>query len=120
MLIAAAFGIALPIINRKLAKSKFFTFIPTASSLGLAFIISPPQSLMLFFGTIAALIWEKVSVANYKGFKQAMYSLSDHIIIAEFCNSLASGLIAGAGLCGVLNAVLQLLDVPTYDPNAGY
>ena len=40
---------------------------------------------------------------------------------AEYCNSLASGIIAGAGLVGVLNAVFEIVGVPTLvDPNAGY
>jgi uncharacterized oligopeptide transporter (OPT) family protein len=34
--------------------------------------------------------------------------------------SVASGIIAGSGLAGVLNAVMQLSGVPTVNPDAGY
>ncbi len=41
-------------------------------------------------------------------------------MLADLMTSVASGIIAGSGLAGVLNAVLELASVPTVDPNAGY
>ena len=38
MLIAAFFGILLPLLNRRFGKAKYAVFLPTASTLGLAFI----------------------------------------------------------------------------------
>jgi hypothetical protein len=58
MLVAAFFGVLLPLINRKYEESKYTVIIPSASSLGLAFIIAPSQSMTLFFGTVLTSLWQ--------------------------------------------------------------
>ncbi len=66
MLIAAAFGIMLPLLNRRLAKSPYAAVIPSASTVGLAFIIPPAQSLTLFYGTVLTAIWQRKNPESCK------------------------------------------------------
>jgi uncharacterized oligopeptide transporter (OPT) family protein len=69
--------------------ARYRTFIPSASSLGFAFIIPPFISLAMFLGAMARVIAEKV---------RPVWSNKYLIVIA-------AGLVAGESLAGILSAV---------------
>ena len=59
MLAAALTGIALVVANRRWGQGKWAVLLPTGSSLGLAFIIDPAESLTLCFGVLLTVLWER-------------------------------------------------------------
>jgi uncharacterized oligopeptide transporter (OPT) family protein len=71
-------------------------YIPSGTSIGIAFIIFPEQSCVLFSGAMAAKIWELRRPEHCERFK----------------DTTASGLIAGAGVMGVLCAIMSFAGVP--------
>jgi uncharacterized oligopeptide transporter (OPT) family protein len=102
-LAGALFGILLPILRRVLKDTRVRPFIPSGSAFGLAFIIFPYQSFTIFLGGVTHLIWSKVRPKSCE----------------ESSFSFASGLIAGAGLFGVFNAILKLSGVKPLFPLDG-
>jgi OPT family oligopeptide transporter len=90
--IAACIGILLPLLRRV---KWLAPYIPSGLAMGIAFIIPAFYSLVMFYGLVAWWIWRKVN-------RQA----ADELNFA-----LASGLIAGEGLMGMVNAALTLLGV---------
>mmetsp|Transcript_44314 Transcript_44314/g.104103 ORF Transcript_44314/g.104103 Transcript_44314/m.104103 type:complete len:361 (+) Transcript_44314:1-1083(+) len=97
--VAAAVGILLPVL-RKVAELKAPAWrdtVPSGTAFGLAFIIAPDQGFTLFMGSFFCFLWSK---RNQRSFEELGYSV-------------ASGLIAGSGLSGVVNAMLKLFEVPT-------
>ncbi len=81
MLVAALAGFALPAINRKFKDSKFNVWIPSASSFGLAFIISPSESMTLFYGTLLVAYWELKSPVTCDG----TGNLTEALLSADAC-----------------------------------
>jgi uncharacterized oligopeptide transporter (OPT) family protein len=55
MLIAAIIGVVFPIIE-KLSPKRVRTWIPSASSVGLAFVVYPNYAISMFIGAVIALI----------------------------------------------------------------
>eukprot|EP00042_Codosiga_hollandica_P041764 m.375606 g.375606 ORF g.375606 m.375606 type:complete len:203 (-) comp56181_c0_seq5:59-667(-) len=105
MLAAAFVGVILPIINRKYGESRFGMWIPSGSSFGIAFIVEPSQSVVMFLGAMLILAWKIRNEASCE----------------MLASSIASGLVVGAGLMGIVSAVLSLFEVPTLvDPDLGY
>jgi OPT family oligopeptide transporter len=72
-----------------LVPSKYRAFVPSASSLGFAFIIPPFISLAMFLGAMARVIAEKI---------RPVWSNKYLIVIA-------AGLVAGESLAGILSAM---------------
>ncbi|WP_145248517.1 OPT family oligopeptide transporter [Aeoliella mucimassa] len=72
-------------------------YVPSGLALGIAFIVPPYYSLVMVYGLVAWLIWKAVSPQSCRNFDFAV----------------ASGLIAGEGLMGIVNAVLTICNVPS-------
>ena len=70
--------------------------MPSGTSIGLSFIIFPEQSCVIFSGALAAKIWQVRRPQQCERFK----------------DTAASGFIAGAGVMGVLCAVMSFAGVP--------
>jgi putative OPT family oligopeptide transporter len=90
MLCGGIVGIILPIIE-KFAPKKFQPFIPSATGLGLAFVIPFFNSLSMFIGAAVALFLEKKYPA----------------VAERYVVPVSSGLIAGESLVGVAVALLS-------------
>ena len=86
------FGIAMPLLRKAKPEAKW---IPSGLAFGIAFIIPAFYCLSMFIGTVIFKSWEKrcPKVAAGLGF------------------AIASGLIAGEGLMGVINSILTLLGI---------
>ncbi len=91
MLIAAAVGILLPIIER-LAPPPVRRWMPSAASIGMAFVLSASVSFALFVGALAAFALGKWC----KGWT------------ARFLLPICAGLIAGESITGVGVALLKI------------
>ncbi len=89
-----ALGIALPIL-RKLLPDSAKLFVPSALAMGIAFIVPAYYSVAMFLG---ALLYQGWLAVDRKGATALGFAV-------------ASGLIAGEGLMGVVTAILQLLGV---------
>jgi uncharacterized oligopeptide transporter (OPT) family protein len=81
-------GIVLPVLEIRLPK--YQSFIPSATGLGLAFTIPGFNCISFFIGALAALWFAKIRPA----------------LAEEYTVPVASGLIAGESLTGVLIALL--------------
>ncbi|MGB0743610.1 MAG: OPT/YSL family transporter, partial [Opitutales bacterium] len=92
VLIALVIGFTLALLEATLPKKKR-RFIPSASSLGFAFIIPPFISLAMFLGSMARIIAERV---------RPKWS-SRYLIV------IAAGLVAGESLAGVLEAIARFV-----------
>lgn len=88
MLIAAAVGVVLPIVEKTIPK-KAATFVPSCSAVGLAFVISGTNSISMFIGAcIGALVTR--FAPNWS---------------TRFWVTLCAGIIAGESLTGAVDAV---------------
>jgi OPT family oligopeptide transporter len=94
VLLALVIGVALAALESLLPKSKQ-ALVPSASSLGFAFIIPPFISLAMFLGAMARVIAERIN---------PKWSACYVIVIA-------AGFVAGESLAGVLEAVARLFGV---------
>jgi uncharacterized oligopeptide transporter (OPT) family protein len=92
MTVGAAAGILFAVLEKLLPK-RAANWVPSAPSMGLAFVITVSSSLSLFIGAMIALVCQRLF---------AQWSTRFIVIIA-------SGLIAGESLSGVLLAGLELL-----------
>jgi OPT family oligopeptide transporter len=92
VLLAALFGIAITLLRRV---ESIKNYVPSGLAMGIAFIIPAYYSFVMFYGLIAWFIWRRVN-------PQAADKLNF---------AVASGLIAGEGLMGIVNAVLTLLGI---------
>jgi OPT family oligopeptide transporter len=88
LVIGAVIGIVLPVLEIRLPK--YQSFIPSATGLGLAFTIPGFNCISFFIGALAALWFAKIRPA----------------LAEEYTVPVASGLIAGESLTGVLIALL--------------
>lgn len=70
-------------------------FVPSGLAMGIAFIIPAYYSLVMFYGLVAWWIWKQVSPLSAE----------------KLTFAVASGLIAGEGLMGIVNAGLTLLGI---------
>lgn len=92
------FGIAVPLL-RKFAPG-IRAVLPSGLAFGIAFIIPPYYSFCFLFGAILYAIWKKRSRSNAEALGFAV----------------ASGLIAGEGLMGIVTAALKLLGASPLTP----
>ncbi len=67
-------------------------YVPSGLAMGIAFIVPPYYSMVMFIGMLAWAIWNKSNPEAVKRFNFA----------------LASGLVAGEGLMGIVNAALSV------------
>ncbi len=90
----AAFGALLPILRRS---PSLAPYIPSGLAIGIAFIVQAFYSLIIFFGALVLVAWQKARPAS----------------AAKLSFAVASGLVAGEGLFGIFKAAMTLLGVPT-------
>jgi uncharacterized oligopeptide transporter (OPT) family protein len=90
--IAAAVGVILPIL-RKVERIK--PYVPSGLAMGIAFIVPAFNSLVMFYGLVVWLIWKWLSPASAE----------------KYTFAVASGMIAGEGLIGIVNAGLTIAGV---------
>ena len=90
--VAALIGVALSLLGRV---KKFKGYVPSGLAAGIAFIIPAYYSFVMFYGLAAWWIWKRKSPSQVERFNFA----------------LASGLVAGEGLMGMVNAVLTVLGI---------
>ncbi|KAK3254676.1 hypothetical protein CYMTET_36117 [Cymbomonas tetramitiformis] len=95
LLAGLAVGAILPILT-VLVNQQWRPYFPSGTAVGIAFIVVPEQSVAIFHGAMIVVIWRYFHASNCDR--------------DSFC--VASGLLAGAGIMGVVNAVLTLSDVP--------
>lgn len=91
-LVAACVGAAIPVIRMN---EKLRPYVPSGLAMGIAFIIQPYFSLVMFFGLVAWWVWRMVNPSAVERFNFAV----------------ASGLIAGEGLMGIVTAILTIAGV---------
>jgi uncharacterized oligopeptide transporter (OPT) family protein len=89
-------GASLPWINRALKTTRYNNVCPSGTTLGIALIVIPNQSFTIFLGSMVYYVWDRYN-------KQKC---------VDYGYSVASGLVAGAGLIGVVNALMSLANVP--------
>ncbi len=94
MLVGGLAGIFIPLVEMTLPV-KYRKFVPSATGLGLAFVIPFFNSLSMFIGALIALIMEK-----------HLPKLAEKYVVAT-----ASGVIAGESLLGVIIAILGVTGV---------
>ncbi len=92
MVIAGSVGIVLSVLERKLPRDKA-RFIPSAASIGLAFVIPAWNSISMFLGALLALVLARRAPRFH----------------ARFILVLAAGAIAGESLAGVASAIAGIL-----------
>ncbi len=97
VLAGAILGVVLTLLT-KLAPKDLKRFTPSAMSIGIAFIIPAYYSIAMFGGACALVVWQKVDKATASALTFAV----------------ASGIIAGDGLMGIVKAIMQLSGVPSF------
>ena len=90
IVIGGALGILLAVLDETLP-SRFRKWVPSATGLGIALVIDANDSIAMFAGALGALIVARVAPALAK----------------RFTFSIASGIIAGEGLMGIVIIVLR-------------
>ena len=90
----ACFGIALPVLRRFV--KPIAPFIPSSLAMGIAFIVPAYYSVAMFLGSMMLVAWKRLSPAS----------------AAALAIAVASGLIAGEGITGVLSAIESLIGLP--------
>ncbi|MAC19269.1 MAG: hypothetical protein CMJ23_06235 [Phycisphaerae bacterium] len=90
----ALFGVLLPVL-RKTVKP-IAPFVPSSLAMGIAFLVPAYYSVAMFLGSMILVFWRKLSPAS----------------AAALAIAVASGLIAGEGLTGVLAAIESLIGMP--------
>jgi uncharacterized oligopeptide transporter (OPT) family protein len=93
LLVGGLIGIALPLLEMAFPRHK--KYIPAATGLGIAFTINGYNAIMMFLGALAALILAR----------------SKPQVHEEYTVPVASGIIAGESLMGVLIALLVVAKV---------
>jgi uncharacterized oligopeptide transporter (OPT) family protein len=91
-----ALGVALPIV-RKVVPARAKVWVPSGLAMGIAFIVPAYYAVIMWLGSMFLVAWRKLSPAG--------------VLALSF--AVASGLVAGEGLMGIVSAVLQILGVPT-------
>ena len=93
VLCGAVFGSALPCLRKIPALAPW---LPSGLAVGIAFIVQAYFSLVIFFGSLALVVWRS---RNRDSAERLSFAV-------------ASGLVAGEGLFGIVKAALTLLEVP--------
>ena len=92
--IGAVFGALLASLRKV---PKLAPYLPSGLAVGIAFIVQAFFSLVIFFGSLVLVIWQRVNPSQAK----------------KLSFAVASGLVAGEGLFGIFKAAMTLLEVPT-------
>ncbi len=92
------FGISIPVLKKFVPK--LAPYLPSGLAFGIAFIVPAYYSVTMFLGLLVYLIWKKQAPK-----KAELYVFA-----------VASGLIAGEGLMGIVKGVFEFLSVPKLFP----
>ena len=95
VVVGVALGALLPLLRRVPVLAPY---LPSGLAIGIAFIVQAFYSLVIFFGAIVLVVWQRVSPTSAK----------------KLSFAVASGLVAGEGLFGIFKAAMTLLGVPTW------
>ncbi len=87
-------GVALPVIRKTVKPAA--PFVPSSLAIGIAFLVPAYYSVAMFIGSMILVLWRRLSPAS----------------AAALAIAVASGLIAGEGITGVLAAIESLIGVP--------
>ncbi len=90
VIIAAAIGCLLPVLR---TSEKLAAYIPSGLAIGIAFIIPAYFSLVIFYGLIVWWLWRLINPGS----------------VHQYNFAVASGLVAGEGLMGVVNAARSVI-----------
>lgn len=90
ILVGAAIGVLLPIIEKFVVPPKYRKYVPSATGLGLAFMLPFYNSLAFTIGAVVSYVWSKVQKDSHN-----LYNVP-----------LASGLVAGESLIAAFIAML--------------
>ncbi|MCA9290878.1 MAG: OPT/YSL family transporter [Phycisphaerales bacterium] len=88
------FGILMAIANKSVSP-RTRRFMPSGLAFGIAFIVPAYYSIAMFLGSMLLVVWHRMSPKH----------------CAVFAIAVASGLIAGEGLMGVVTAILTLFGI---------
>lgn len=91
ILMGLGLGVLFPLL--KTLFPKWDNYLPSGTAFGLAFLLSFPDSLAIFTGTIIMIIWKKRGPKTFK----------------ELIFAVASGLVVGDGLAGLVKALILLV-----------
>jgi uncharacterized oligopeptide transporter (OPT) family protein len=91
ILIGAGVGVLLPLIERFVVPAKHRKYMPSATGLGLAFMLPFYNSLAFTLGAIISFVWSKVQMRTHQ-----LYNIA-----------LASGVVAGESLISAFIAMLS-------------
>lgn len=94
--VAAAFGVLLPLLRRN---EKLKPYVPSGMAMGIAFIIPAYYSLVMLYGLGVYYVWKWMKPDS----------------VDKYTFAVASGLIAGEGLMGIVNAALTIFGVAKLD-----
>ena len=92
VVVACVVGIGLALLGRVPTIKRY---VPSGLAMGIAFIVPAFYSLVMFYGLVAWWIWKRRDAEG----------------VANYNFALASGLVVGEGLMGMVNAALKLLGV---------
>lgn len=90
MLVGGLIGVLLPVIDRFVVPEKYRKYMPSATGLGLAFMLPFYNSLAFTIGAVIAWIWSMIEKKTF----------------TTYCIPLASGLVAGESLIAAFIAML--------------
>jgi uncharacterized oligopeptide transporter (OPT) family protein len=90
--VAGAVGVILPILRRF---ERMKPYVPSGLAMGIAFIVPAFNSLVMFYGLVIWLVWKKLWPAAAE----------------KYTFAVASGMIAGEGLIGIVNAGLTIAGI---------
>jgi uncharacterized oligopeptide transporter (OPT) family protein len=90
--VASAVGVILPILRRI---EHIKPYVPSGLAMGIAFIVPAYNSLVMFYGLLIWLVWKRLSPSSAE----------------KYTFAVASGMIAGEGLVGIVNAGLTIAGV---------
>lgn len=97
-----AFGVVVPVLRKRFLALR--NVLPSGVAFGIAFIVPAFYSLSMLVGAVVFAIFKRKNKSTAEALGYA----------------IASGLVAGEGLTGILNALLTLLEVPTLTGGGGH
>jgi uncharacterized oligopeptide transporter (OPT) family protein len=86
------FGCSVPLLRRIDAIK---AYVPSGLAVGIAFLIPAYYSIVIFFGAMVLIVWKRLDNDNFQRFGFAV----------------ASGMVAGEGIMGLVNALLTIMGV---------
>ncbi len=92
VLLASLAGVAITLLRRI---ESIKGYVPSGLAMGIAFIIPAYYSLVIVYGLVAWFIWKRINPGS----------------VSRLNFAVASGLIAGEGLMGIVNAGLTILGI---------